>query len=1017
MDYEPQKILSQFEQVTRENAREVLVHWWQQYEFNLNRLKSAFNAIKIDLSQSERWKKKPENFWHDIRGSILRLQQWPRSFHLIDEELSLEDFSGKYLNQFEKLLETLPADIRILIGESYWQSSADDKLLIRLRKKTQPVKTTLSDVKLAITNSIRRIRQKPPLQKSANERIIQLHDFLRFYLSVPYTSFLRDEWLRFLQSIFGQFFIIQGHTESLIKKLLILDKMENIPGNNSENIFDDLYEMADIVREIDVAIESLDDYEKQFLYRLKNFWQDTSEKFTGNWTYAGTFLLPGQRYNAQQLEAKRYQLESRLQRDQQLWLNQIAGFLGEWSKNFDISVAALDAINNIVLCVNHIHKNVNTIVGPEIRTASAMVNALNSDMEKVDSIQKLNSIYEAKLVDFSRTRFSQLLDAVSKTGLPDLVRDSLNLLESSIQNLPENGIIFLNRDTSGTPPRSRTREVRLHDLVRYSSMVPFRDVIDKLVSQLLARQEEIFRNISQLGQLVEFQFETAHQLTNSLEKDEPIDEVKLIIRDTLDKTDHLLSEIITGIDETVESTTRELIRGLRLYCTRIITLSDRTQLFEELQRQNRMDKRQKRGKMRKNIFSIFGSLLTGAVTKPVRKLVKGIKKYYNYSPSENAGNSGSSIQDHIISFLAETREKINRLPFIYQKLFLFSPLDDERFYTGQMKILDLLALEFKTWQEGKHGMVAITGETGSGKTTLINMASRELFKENIPLVIDTSEPVHSEKDLSEILARSFNVKNATSLKQIEASIQKKPAKDICIIDNLNLIFGRSVNGLALLQKLLDFLVRTQGQVFWLVTCSTFSWQYLDKTVNIEKYFQKIIRISSISVKDIEEIILNRHKLSGFDLHFEANGVVSENRQFKRIAKDDARQAYLKEIFFDKLNQISAGNITIAMLFWLRSIHEIRGDKTVVDTGIELDYTFLNQLDENELFTLASLTNFEKLTLADHAAIFNQSEALSSLNLDQMCRYGLLVNEDDYYRIHPFLYRHTVELLRSKNILH
>ena len=75
-------------------------------------------------------------------------------------------------------------------------------------------------------------------------------------------------------------------------------------------------------------------------------------------------------------------MESRLKRDQQLWLNQIAGFLGEWSKNFDISVASLDAINNIVLCVNQIHKNVNTIIGPEIRTASAMVNALNSDMEK-----------------------------------------------------------------------------------------------------------------------------------------------------------------------------------------------------------------------------------------------------------------------------------------------------------------------------------------------------------------------------------------------------------------------------------------------------------------------------------------------------------------------------------------------------------------------------------------------------------------------------------------------------------
>lgn len=190
-----------------------------------------------------------------------------------------------------------------------------------------------------------------------------------------------------------------------------------------------------------------------------------------------------------------------------------------------------------------------------------------------------------------------------------------------------------------------------------------------------------------------------------------------------------------------------------------------------------------------------------------------------------------------------------------------------------------------------------------------------------------------------------------------------------------------------------------------------------KTIRAEKYFQRLIYLGEFSNGDIKSIIMNRHRLSGYDLLFESNGYLAQTKKLSKNQSEDHRQEMLDKQYFSKLNEISAGNVSVAMLYWLRSINSIQDDKVVLNPSIDFDYDFLNNLSQTELFTLAAIVNFDCISISDHAHLFNQSVDHSDLHLNQMRRYGILIEENNKYLIHPFLYRHLVELLKSKNILH
>jgi hypothetical protein len=136
-----------------------------------------------------------------------------------------------------------------------------------------------------------------------------------------------------------------------------------------------------------------------------------------------------------------------------------------------------------------------------------------------------------------------------------------------------------------------------------------------------------------------------------------------------------------------------------------------------------------------------------------------------------------------------------------------------------------------------------------------------------------------------------------------------------------------------------------------------------------------------------------------------------------MTSDEKRQEYLEDMLFGKLTELSAGNIRVAMLFWLMAITDFTKDRLVISPKIEFEYAFIYQLPSEELFTLAALIQHETLDAQQHSLIFHQDLKDSLLILNRMFNRGLLQKNQTGYFIHPFLYLPVVKALKSKNMLH
>jgi hypothetical protein len=225
-----------------------------------------------------------------------------------------------------------------------------------------------------------------------------------------------------------------------------------------------------------------------------------------------------------------------------------------------------------------------------------------------------------------------------------------------------------------------------------------------------------------------------------------------------------------------------------------------------------------------------------------------------------------------------------------------------------------------------------------------------------------------------------------------------------------------VDGFAALKVFFEIISRTNKNIFWLSTCTLYSWIYLNKTIHILDHFGYVVELKKLNEQQITDLVSKRHRVSGYKIEYMADENTLKSKSFKKTPEEE-RQIYLRTKYFSDLNKFAQSNITLALIYWLRSAKEIVDDVIKIGSPPELDYSFLENLSSEKMFTLAVLLIHDGLRIEDHSKIFNVTLSQSKLMFLLMSDDGILVNQSDVYMINPLLYRQIVRVLKSKNILH
>ncbi|MGK7368777.1 MAG: hypothetical protein ACNS64_01080 [Candidatus Halalkalibacterium sp. M3_1C_030] len=376
------------------------------------------------------------------------------------------------------------------------------------------------------------------------------------------------------------------------------------------------------------------------------------------------------------------------------------------------------------------------------------------------------------------------------------------------------------------------------------------------------------------------------------------------------------------------------------------------------------------------------------------------------------------IKTDVATYLSETDAKIKELPYIYRRLFNFDMETDRRFYVAINQNFGNLKKAFESWEEDYPATFAVVGEKGAGKSTYLSYAIDDFFKEREVKDINLAGGIYGEVDFIKFMEKELDLENVDSIEGIIEAIRNTKKKKVIVLEALQNFYLRNINGYGAIESLLYVISETKESIFWVVSCSLYAWNFLDKAVSVGEYFSHVVRTDKLDERQIESVIMNRHRSSGYELHFEPSAVQSKSRAYRKLMdQEESAREYLREAYFEDLTALSEGNASIAMIFWIRSIRDFDDTHFYIKPLEVTSMEIIQDLKPDVLFTLATIVLHDTLTAKELSEILQFTEQESKLMLVRLKTRGILRQEKDRYFINQLVYRQIVRVLKERNIIH
>ena len=1017
-----------FLQTIDEQLKSSLSSWKQAHHQKLNQILGILEAFSWRLDQLQDDPIPISLIWRELEICLKAIHEWTDS---LSYENAFASLWTDLRSQFEEKLNTLPTFVEISARKDYLTAISDDTFRSKSWIEHRQTRKILKGTVLVTRNQVKRLLRKGRRGRNAEQLNLQLHSFLTYFLELPIADILLEEWLHFLQQLAGQLHELHTRTVDIKDSLLFLEDLEaGILRFEKSQLTVQLEKVQSHIRSVKSQVQHLDDLEAETLQRFQSHQTEVYGKLKQHWSFVEANILSNADFSEKKIANRWKKLEIRMAEASEGWAQHFQGEQGEWQKDIELSILQLQTAQICCDIISRIDRKINLQVLPAFsetqETISAAAESFRTKIAETHTglkniIIKRN---QSLLQSMRQEKLPQLLDALTKAGLNNILRSWTLRTRTAIDTIADKHTVLVARDIDSPIPKSKSentpvfRKMVLEDLFSRSQKEH-----QKFVVEAQESVDKICHGISMLDQVVEVNLEAALSLLERGEDKETIVDACDAVIEGLNLTTLQLYELAAQTEQLAAISSKELVRITAGFENQLQDLAIIKEVNEaHLQLASITLAEKSRIYYRKSLVMVKSAppnLLKLSIDS-----LKGLQTSYSRL-REMTGFVADKVEaeENLTRFLTDTEKHIEALPSEYRRLFRLDSLKDERFFMARDEEMSLLAQEFERWQNGKFSATAVIGERGCGMTTLLNFAEMNIYKEYPVIKINLldGETMYTEEELFYYLKSALDEKDVKgqvkTIDELEDTINQVSEQKIIIVENLQQLFVRTTFGFDALERFLLFISRTHKTIHWILTCTIYSWEYFGKVIDIDQYVQQKIVLDALPKSDLENIILKRHKSNGYKLLFRATDEVTTNRRYKKLTTDKERQAHLQNVFFEQLTQLAAGNITVAFLFWLRSYEDFAQDTLTLPATIEFDPSFLYKLSTEELFTLAALLQHDILNEEHHALIFHQDIQQSLLLLNRMANKGFLVHKSNGYQIHPFLYRGIVRVLKSSNIIH
>ncbi len=632
---------------------------------------------------------------------------------------------------------------------------------------------------------------------------------------------------------------------------------------------------------------------------------------------------------------------------------------------------------------------------------------------------------EKNVTELIRTEKAVLTNLMSKQIIPKTIegiyeQDFPNLLErmefkisKAVGQMKDDRIIYSENNYDSPIKKSELSQFNPRELVQISILNEFSEQTAKLKASVVDQLGHLQSEIYELSGIIEYNLDSA---LNSQEEDsEEENDIKQIacegINRTKAKTVKIQEDLIT-LQQTIDTELKVIIEKMNEELVKLTINENITELRLRLATAKAVNKT---FSIKEGIRSFFNKTYPLFIERS-KQLYKTTEKNINeYLINLGLVKENKILTAELSDFLLKTDEAISKLPYVYKRLYRIDPLSEESFFEGRQKELDQLHSAYKRWENGNFEATVVVGEKGSGTSSLINFFIERTSKEKF--IRYKFDKAHCSADDFYDLFQSILENKKLKSQEALVNYLMEGEKRVIILEDSQHLYLKRIGGFRAMQMLFDLISETSTNVFWIIEVTTYTYDYLEKTIRISSYFKNKILLQSITDEQMVNLVMKRHRVSGYNLEYVLPDPTS--RESKKLAKldEEGKQAYLKEKYFKKLNEFAKSNISLALLYWIRSTLDVKENSIQIGMMGDMKFEFLSAMTDESIFTLHALLLHDSLNVTEHAVLFHQSEWQSKMNLMLLEDNGILKLANERYHINRLLYRQVVNVLRQKNILH
>ncbi|TNE68181.1 hypothetical protein EP331_15940 [bacterium] len=926
-------------------------------------------------------------------------------------------FAEQVVRKWADYLQTLDTEIEEVQPEERFQKQAEDNFFVGIGKAAKRLDRSVSRVSNSSVNAIRRVFKANEVQLEPKKQHIPFQ-----LICYNFTHPELIEWLTLFTS----------ETNSLISESVRLIH-QNVNSQNLEKEEVLPAKQKELLSELEAFITEIESQSNSFGSVLTEKTQVLFKAVKHDLARAGTFENPitEQHTNAGKRAEQNYFAE---------YEKRVKSWIKEWNaqRDYILQIQELESVNQSVL------KKFNKLISdfdsrltehyPNVwKDFASQIEVLNKRIESHTS-GKSNQKFLNELSNGVKASTNLLKNKIFPTLESDYVLSLFDadieaydqFFDEQIEKLSAKAVVITELEKDVYPPKIVTKSIQwqslinrimIDDHVRY---VP--DISQKIAAYLLQAGE----TLRSIDEIIEVNLIASHDsLQKKADSDSEAESAELSMDNAietassaLERVSMLMAQVISEFEEQTSSLWKQYSEQLNEVISYLESKLHGNELADLEYRRRELQVRSTALDFKTRAQIIW------AKTEDVLILYgrfgsRKIKEYYawvrNLLFPESVQTKRAS-QLLLGEYLNALRTKLDSLPFIYRKLFSLQQNTDLRHFTGYEQELAQFKQTFQAWKQDLIRTTLIIGETGSGKSLVINKALEKL-EHTLPVVrISIKKTITSESDLLQLFIQQLGI-HAENFEELTKQLNLGP-KRILVFDSIDKSYLRVVSGFKALNELLLLINETAKQVFWVVSIGRYAWHYLDKVNQLSKFFTDEIYTDQLKPMDIKDLLIKRHRSSGFQLRFEPDAEIRQLRAYKKVmGNEDERQLFLERLFFEKLYEVSLGNSKIAIIQWLRSIQEFNTFEMIVLVESDLQIELPHEIDRTEFFALAFILQHESLSVAELAKAFHQSEKQTSMLLSRMEMMNLIEEKDGVYTVNIFAYRPVVKALTKRNILY